>query len=105
MHLLTPRCTFVIASSGSVAEKTGDKMEDYNNAAFLARDGAVAYNDAKGTSCANLAEVRGRRSTEYPTHRLPPPLCVRDGESRRIRCAGHSSGAPGWFEGREGRHH
>lgn len=50
-------CTFVIASSGSVAEKTGDKMEDYNNAAFQARDGAVAYNDAKGTKCANLADV------------------------------------------------
>jgi hypothetical protein len=57
-------------------------MEDYNNAAFLARDGAVAYNDAKGTSCANLAEVRARRSTEYRTHRLPP-LCVRDEESCR----------------------
>lgn len=47
----------MIASSGSVAEKTGDKMEDYNNAAFQARDGAVAYNDAKGTQCANLADV------------------------------------------------
>lgn len=65
-------CTFVIASSGSVAEKTGDKMDDYNNAAFLARDGAVAYNDAKGTTCANLAEVHGcsRHGHTFSKHHL-----------------------------------
>eukprot|EP00123_Amoebidium_parasiticum_P007150 comp17916_c0_seq1/m.18192 comp17916_c0_seq1/g.18192 ORF comp17916_c0_seq1/g.18192 comp17916_c0_seq1/m.18192 type:complete len:479 (-) comp17916_c0_seq1:418-1854(-) len=50
-------CTFVIASSGNVAEKTGDKLEDYNNAAFQARDAKVAYNDATGSNCANLAKV------------------------------------------------
>jgi hypothetical protein len=30
--------TFVIGVSGAVAEKTGDKMKDYNDAALLARE-------------------------------------------------------------------
>eukprot|EP00927_Polykrikos_kofoidii_P019580 TRINITY_DN1916_c0_g1_i5.p1 TRINITY_DN1916_c0_g1~~TRINITY_DN1916_c0_g1_i5.p1 ORF type:complete len:520 (-),score=101.24 TRINITY_DN1916_c0_g1_i5:327-1886(-) len=34
---------FCIAVSGAFAEKTGDKMEDYNMAAFLARDAAEAW--------------------------------------------------------------
>lgn len=58
---------FVIAVSGAFAEKTGDAMEDYNNAAFLARDAAAAWVDSVGSlpldGCtfvpkrANLAEV------------------------------------------------
>lgn len=50
-------CTFIIGASGSLAEKTGDKMDDYNNAALLARDGARAYNASKRTQFANLAEI------------------------------------------------
>eukprot|EP00927_Polykrikos_kofoidii_P019582 TRINITY_DN1916_c0_g1_i7.p1 TRINITY_DN1916_c0_g1~~TRINITY_DN1916_c0_g1_i7.p1 ORF type:complete len:520 (-),score=98.67 TRINITY_DN1916_c0_g1_i7:235-1794(-) len=34
---------FCIAVSGAFAEKTGDKMDDYNMAAFLARDAAEAW--------------------------------------------------------------
>eukprot|EP00929_Paragymnodinium_shiwhaense_P059898 TRINITY_DN29965_c0_g1_i3.p1 TRINITY_DN29965_c0_g1~~TRINITY_DN29965_c0_g1_i3.p1 ORF type:complete len:508 (-),score=100.25 TRINITY_DN29965_c0_g1_i3:220-1743(-) len=34
---------FVVAVSGALAEKTGDAMADYNNAAFLARDAAAAW--------------------------------------------------------------
>jgi galactokinase len=37
---------FVIASSGSVAEKTGDKLEDYNNACLLAFACADLYVEA-----------------------------------------------------------
>lgn len=58
---------FIIAVSGAKAEKTGDAMEDYNNAAFLARDAATAWCKASGEiplggktfikGCANLAEV------------------------------------------------
>jgi len=59
--------TFVIAVSGALAEKTGDAMADYNNAAFLARDAALAWCDATGRmplggktfvpGRANLAEI------------------------------------------------
>jgi len=51
--------TFVIASSGHVAEKTGGSMEDYNNAAFLSFAAADAYADATGAQLARrtLAEV------------------------------------------------
>mmetsp|Transcript_36304 Transcript_36304/g.108932 ORF Transcript_36304/g.108932 Transcript_36304/m.108932 type:complete len:472 (-) Transcript_36304:96-1511(-) len=34
---------FVIAVSGSIAEKTGDKMQDYNDAALLAKEAARVY--------------------------------------------------------------
>lgn len=34
---------FVIGVSGSIAEKTGDKMKDYNDAAMLAKEAARAY--------------------------------------------------------------
>ncbi|KNC87867.1 hypothetical protein, variant [Sphaeroforma arctica JP610] len=49
--------TFVICVSGCIAEKTGAKMGDYNNAAFLARDGAKAWSKATGKSAANYKEV------------------------------------------------
>lgn len=58
---------FVIAVSGALAEKTGDAMCDFNNAAFLARDAALAWCDATSErpldgatfvrDCPNLAEV------------------------------------------------
>jgi galactokinase len=50
---------FVIASSGAVAEKTGDKMDDYNNAAFQSFAAADAYCDATGVQLPkrNLREV------------------------------------------------
>jgi len=58
---------FVIAVSGALAEKTGDAMADYNNAAFLARDAAKAWCDSTGETVLegktfvpgrpNLAEV------------------------------------------------
>eukprot|EP01134_Creolimax_fragrantissima_P003533 CFRG3533T1 len=48
---------FVIAVSGCIAEKTGGKMDAYNNAAFLARDGALAWCKATGKTAANLKEV------------------------------------------------
>lgn len=34
---------FVIGVSGSIAEKTGDKMQDYNDAALLAKEAARTY--------------------------------------------------------------
>jgi len=52
---------------GALAEKTGDAMADYNNAAFLARDAALAWCDGTGRlplagktfvpGRANLAEI------------------------------------------------
>mmetsp|Transcript_88606 Transcript_88606/g.225541 ORF Transcript_88606/g.225541 Transcript_88606/m.225541 type:complete len:522 (+) Transcript_88606:69-1634(+) len=39
---------FVIAVSGAIAEKTGNAMADYNNAAFLARDAAAAWCKSTG---------------------------------------------------------
>ena len=38
--------TFVVAVSGAEAEKTGNAMADYNNAAFLARDAGIAWTKA-----------------------------------------------------------
>ncbi|CAE8684627.1 unnamed protein product, partial [Polarella glacialis] len=52
---------FVVASSGVVAEKTGDKKADYNDAAGLARDAAAAFALREGVTaeskeaCADLA--------------------------------------------------
>jgi len=61
------KLVFVIAVSGALAEKTGDAMEDYNNASFLARDAAAAWVESVGSlpldgstfvpKRANLAEV------------------------------------------------
>jgi len=51
---------FVIASSGAVAEKTGDKMEDYNNAAFLSFAAADAYCDATGSQSPPLTHPERR---------------------------------------------
>lgn len=39
---------FVIAVSGAIAQKTGNAMADYNNAAFLARDAAAAWCKSTG---------------------------------------------------------
>jgi len=49
--------TFVIASSGAVAEKTGAAMGSYNNAAFLARDCTGAWNKATNNTAAFLAQA------------------------------------------------
>ena len=58
-HLLNvalPRgCTFVIASSGVVAEKTGAAMEAYNRASRLARFACLAWNRGSGRSDPHLA--------------------------------------------------
>lgn len=54
-----PTATFVIASSGAKAEKTGGAMDDYNNAAhlsFAAADAYVEVTKAELPKC-NLAEV------------------------------------------------
>lgn len=39
---------FVIAVSGAIAEKTGDKMQDYNDASLLAQEAARVYWDTAG---------------------------------------------------------
>merc|ERR1711865_1147136 len=49
--------TFVIASSGAVAEKTGAAMGSYNNAAFLARDCTRAWNKSTSNTAAFLAQA------------------------------------------------
>jgi galactokinase len=49
--------TFVIASSGAIAEKTGAAMGSYNNAAFLARDCTGAWNKATNNTAAFLAQA------------------------------------------------
>jgi hypothetical protein len=51
--------TFVIGVSGAIAEKTGDKMNDYNDAALLAREaGRVACEHAKAAlNIPHLANV------------------------------------------------
>lgn len=58
-HLLNvalPRdCTFVIASSGVVAEKTGAAMEAYNRASRLASLACQAWNRGSGRSDPHLA--------------------------------------------------
>lgn len=48
---------FVIGVSGQVAEKTGDKMADYNDASLLAKEAARVYCSATGTDHPHLAAV------------------------------------------------
>ncbi|CAK0890885.1 unnamed protein product [Prorocentrum cordatum] len=50
----------VIAVSGALAEKTGDAMADYNNAAFLARDAAAAWCEGAGRMPSGRLFVEGR---------------------------------------------
>ena len=43
-----PGMVFVVGVSGNIAEKTGDKMKDYNDAALLAKEAARAYASGSG---------------------------------------------------------
>lgn len=52
-----PDWRFVIGVSGQVAEKTGDKKNEYNDAFFLNTECRDIYNKQKGTTFSNLAEV------------------------------------------------
>ncbi|CAK8992786.1 unnamed protein product [Durusdinium trenchii] len=47
--------TFVVASSGVLAEKTGDKMNNYNDAANLAALAAKTFQASTGNQCPDLA--------------------------------------------------
>ena len=48
---------FVIAVSGQVAEKTGDKMQDYNDASLLAKEACRVFNVQHGSDHPHLAAV------------------------------------------------
>eukprot|EP00039_Didymoeca_costata_P016893 m.307901 g.307901 ORF g.307901 m.307901 type:complete len:400 (+) comp16466_c1_seq16:163-1362(+) len=41
--------TFIIAVSGAIAEKTGDKMKSYNDASLLAKEAARVYCESTGS--------------------------------------------------------
>ena len=49
--------TFVVGVSGAIAEKTGDRMEDYNNAAFRAKAAAEAWCELTGADKATTSIV------------------------------------------------
>jgi galactokinase len=55
---------FVIGVSGQVAEKTGDKMADYNDASLLAKEAARVYCTATGSDHPHLAAVCAAASND-----------------------------------------
>jgi len=101
---------FVIAVSGALAEKTGNAMADYNNAAFLARDAAAAWVDANAAlplggatfvpGRANLAEiVRHVRSTT-PGDDAAVRKAIGDAIATRDGHGGKAGYRPGALRGR-----
>jgi hypothetical protein len=60
--------TFVVAVSGAEADKTGNAMADYNNAAFLAFDAAKAW----VRMCARTHAREGRSESKRATQRNKP---------------------------------
>ena len=61
---LSRRFTFAVASSGVVAEKTGQAMEKYNRASRLARAVVEAWNQAAGRRDAHLAAALASAAAE-----------------------------------------
>ena len=53
--------TFVVAVSGADAEKTGNAMADYNNAAFLALDAGRAWVEATTAAGGEVPEPWNKR--------------------------------------------
>ena len=85
---LPPELSFVIAVSGAVAEKTGDAMADYNNAAFLARDAAAAWADSAGRQpLGGRTFVEGRPNLAEVVRHARAELGAAGSDDGRVRAA------------------